>query len=67
MKDDSSGSSKSKIVYEEATYDANIAAPACAKNILKYFNQFVTRDEDSGMYLFTPSKDASSKNVLMYY
>ena len=67
LKDDSSGSSKSKIVYEEATYDANIAAPACAKNILKYFNQFVTRDEDSGMYLFTPSKDASSKNVLMYY
>jgi superfamily II DNA or RNA helicase len=67
LKDDSSGSSKSKIVYEEATYDANIAAPACAKNILKYFNQFVTRDEDSGTYLFVPSKDASSKNVLMYY
>ena len=68
LKDDSS-SFKSKIVYEEAKYAADVAAPACAKNILKYFNQFVIRAEgdDIGMYLFTPSKDASSKNVSMYY
>jgi hypothetical protein len=61
---------KNKVLYEEAKYAADIFAPTCAKNILKYFNRFVTREEgdkdDLGAYLFIPSKNASSstsKNV----
>ena len=61
---------KNKVLYEEAKYAAETFAPSCAKNILKYFNRFVTREEgdkeSTGTYLFIPSKNASSstsKNV----
>ena len=60
---------------EEAKYAACVYAPTCAKNILKYFSQFVTiiqgDKDDTGEYLFVPLKDASpspaSKDVSMYY
>jgi hypothetical protein len=61
-----------KALYEEAKYAADIFAPTCAKNILKYFNRFVTREGDklsTGAYLFVASKNATptSKNVSIYY
>ena len=57
-----------KALYEEAKYAADTFAPTCSKNILKYFNRFVTREGDklsTGAYLFIPSKNSSSttKNV----
>jgi hypothetical protein len=64
---------KTKIAYEEAKYAADVYAPTCAKNILKYFSQFVTKIQgDSGAYLFVPLKDVSasasaSKGVSIYY
>ena len=66
---------KTKISYEEAKYAADVYAPTCAKNILTYFSQFVTRIQgdkhDYGAYLFVPLKDSSassvSKNVSVYY
>jgi hypothetical protein len=72
---------KTKIAYEEAKYTADVYAPTCAKNILKYFSQFVTIIKEdklstgatgaTGAYLFVPSKDVSaspaSKDVSMYY
>jgi len=65
---------KTKIAYEEAKYAADVYAPTCAKNILKYFSQFVTTiPGDSGAYLFVPLKDGSasvasaSKGVSIYY
>jgi hypothetical protein len=62
---------KTKIAYEEAKYAADVYAPTCAKNILKYFSQFVTKIQgDSGAYLFVPLKDGSasaSKGVSIYY
>jgi hypothetical protein len=62
-----------KVLYEEAKYAADTFAPTCSKNILKYFNRFVTRVEgdelSTGAYLFIPSKNSSSttKNVSVYY
>jgi len=62
---------KTKIPYEEAKYAADVYAPTCAKNILKYFSQFVTKTQgDSDAYLFVPLKDGSasaSKGVSIYY
>ena len=62
---------KTMIAYEEAKYAADVYAPTCAKNILKYFSQFVTKIQgDSGAYLFVPLKDGSasaSKGVSIYY
>jgi hypothetical protein len=57
---------------EEAKYEACVYAPTCAKNILKYLSQFVTKIQgDSGAYLFVPLKDGSaasaSKGVSIYY
>jgi hypothetical protein len=58
-------------VYEEAKYAADIFAPTCAKNILKYFNRFVTREEgdklSTGAYLFIPSKNVSVVSVVSVY
>jgi hypothetical protein len=64
-------SSKTKIAYEEAKYVADTFAPTCAKNILKYFNRFVTKMQgESGAYMFVPLKDAPatvSKDISIFY
>jgi hypothetical protein len=62
-----------KIVYEEAKYLADTFAPTCAKNIMKYFNRFVTKFQgESGAYMFVPLKDAhapatASKDITIFY
>ena len=45
-------------------------APECANHILKYFQAFVTKDEDNVLYLFSDNRENTrdiSKKIQMYY